>query len=178
MGLALAIKDAVRSGDLYLPQSKQHVSFWDLTRSATRWQEMKTAAFDELHQPHNPEAKAGLTHQFREASALAKQRFAFDDFAAIEDGTLQLKRYYKTAVPPLVPTLQKGINDVSIGMLRHVLHAFVREETLTAASAEIVNLNKGEYRHTLPCRIFFADLGVAWRRRRAGIRARCQNRFP
>jgi len=26
-GTALAIKDALRSGDLYLPQSKQHVSF-------------------------------------------------------------------------------------------------------------------------------------------------------
>jgi hypothetical protein len=27
--LALAIKDALRSGDLYLPKSKQHVSFWE-----------------------------------------------------------------------------------------------------------------------------------------------------
>lgn len=33
MGLALAMKDALRSGDLYLPQSKQHVSFWDLMRA-------------------------------------------------------------------------------------------------------------------------------------------------
>ena len=33
MGLALAIKDALRSGDLYLPQSKQHVSFWDLMQA-------------------------------------------------------------------------------------------------------------------------------------------------
>jgi hypothetical protein len=27
MGLVLAMKDTLRSGDLYLPQSKQHVSF-------------------------------------------------------------------------------------------------------------------------------------------------------
>ena len=33
MGLALAVKDAFRSGDLYLPQSKHHVSFWDLMLS-------------------------------------------------------------------------------------------------------------------------------------------------
>ena len=45
MGLALAIKDALRSGDLYLPQSKQHVSFWDLTLSDTRWQEVRTVRF-------------------------------------------------------------------------------------------------------------------------------------
>ena len=31
MGLAITIKDALRSGDLYLPESKQHVSFWGLS---------------------------------------------------------------------------------------------------------------------------------------------------
>jgi hypothetical protein len=43
-GLALAIKDALRSGDLYLPQSKHHVSFWELTLSEPRWQEVQPSA--------------------------------------------------------------------------------------------------------------------------------------
>src|SRR5207248_11694310 len=30
IGVAIAIKDALRSGDLYLPESKKHVSFWNL----------------------------------------------------------------------------------------------------------------------------------------------------
>jgi TnpA family transposase len=208
MGLALAIKDALRSGDLYLPQSKQHVSFWDLTLSETRWQEVRTSAFDDLQQPQKHEAKAVLTQQFHEASDLAKKRFAFDDFAEIQDGTLKLKRYDKIALPPSVPILQKGIEsrspsirieqllmevdrltgfsrhftpvqghqsrpphfyktlmaalisqatnlgvvsmsasvkDITVDMLRHVLHDFVREETLTAANAEIVNRH-----HELP----------------------------
>ena len=100
MGLALAIKDALRSGDLYLPQSKQHVSFWDLTLSDTRWQEVRTSAFDDLQQPQKHEAKAVLTQQFHEASDLAKQRFAFDDFAEIQDGKLKLKRDDKVACRP------------------------------------------------------------------------------
>ena len=104
------IKDALRSGDLYLPQSKHHVSFWDLTLSDTRWQEVKTSACDDLQQPHKHEAKAVLTQQFHEASDLAKQRFACDDFAAIEDGKLKLKRDDRIAVPPAVTTLQKVIN--------------------------------------------------------------------
>lgn len=208
MGLALAIKDALRSGDLYLPQSKQHVSFWDLTLNDTRWQEEKTTAFDDLQQPQKHEAKAVLTEQFHEASDLAKKRFEFDDFAEIEDGKLKLKRYDKIALPPSVTTLQKVINsrlplirieqllmevdhltgfsrhftpvqghqsrpaqfyktlmaalisqatnlgvvsmsasvkDTTVDMLRHVLHDFVREETLTAANAEIVNRH-----HDLP----------------------------
>ena len=208
MGLALAIKDALRSGDLYLPQSKHHVSFWDLTLSDTRWQEVKTSACDTLQQPHKQEVKAVLTQQFHEASALAKQRFACDDFATIEDGKLKLKRDDKIIVPPAVTTLQKVINarlplvrieqllmevdrltgfsrhftpvqghqarpphfyktlmaalisqatnlgvvamrasvqGLSVDMLRHVLQDFVREDTLTAANAEIVNRH-----HALP----------------------------
>jgi TnpA family transposase len=208
MGLALAIKDALRSGDLYLPQSKQHVSFWDLTLSETHWQEVRTSAFDDLQQPQKHEARAVLTQQFHEASDLAKKRFAFDDFAEIQDGKLKLKRYDKIALPPSVPILQKviesrlpsirieqllmevdrltgfsrhftpvqghqsrpphfyktlmaalisqatnlgvvsmsaSVKDITVDMLRHVLHDFVREETLTAANAEIVNRH-----HELP----------------------------
>ena len=208
MGLALAIKDALRSGDLYLPQSRHHVSFWDLTLSDTRWQEVRLSSFDTLQQPQQHEAKAVLTQQFHEASDLAKQRLAFDDFAAIQDGKLKLKRDDKVALPPSVTTLQQVINarlplirieqllmevdhltgfsrhftplqghssrpphvyktllaalisqatnlgvvsmsasvkGISVDMLRHVLHDFVREETLTAASAEIVNRH-----HALP----------------------------
>ena len=111
MGLALAIKDALRSGDLYLPQSKHHVSFWDLTLSDTRWQEVRTASFDDLQQPQKPEAKAVLTQQFHEASDLAKHRFAFDDFAAIQDGKLKLKRDDKVALPPSVTTLRRPFSS-------------------------------------------------------------------
>jgi len=208
MGLAWATKDSLRSGHLYLPQSKQHVSFWDLTLSETRWQEVRTVAFTELQQSQKHEAKAVLTQQFHEASDRAKKRFEFDDFAEIQDGKLKLKRYDKIALPPSVAILQKVINsrlplirieqllmevdqltgfsrhftpvqghqsrpphfyktlmaalisqatnlgvvsmsasvkDITVDMLRHVLHDFVREETLTAASAEIVNRH-----HELP----------------------------
>jgi TnpA family transposase len=208
MGLALAIKDALRSGDLYLPQSKQHVSFWDLTLSETRWQQARASSFAELQQPHKHEAKAVLTQQFHEANDLARKRFAFDDFAEIQNGKLKLKRYDRVALPPSVAALQKviearlpsiqieqllmevdrltgfsrhfipvqghhsrpthfyktlmaalisqatnlgvvsmsaSVKNTTVDMLRHVLRDFVREETLNAASAEIVNRH-----HELP----------------------------
>jgi hypothetical protein len=62
-------------------------------------------------QPQKHEVKAVLTQQFHEASDLAKQRFAFDDFAEIHDGTLKLKRDDKIALPPSVTTLQKVIDS-------------------------------------------------------------------
>jgi TnpA family transposase len=208
MGLALAIKDALRSGDLYLPQSKQHVSFWDLMLSETRWQEICTVSSEELQQPKKTEVRAFLPQQFHQAVIQAKEKFPFDDFAEIQDGKLKLKRYDRIAIPPAVAILQKvidarmpsvrieqllmevdqltqfsdhftsiqetqaqpahfyrtliaalisqatnlgvvsmstSVKGTTIDMLRHVLHDFIREETLTAASTEIVNRH-----HKLP----------------------------
>ncbi len=208
MGLALALKKALRSGDLYLPQSKQHVSFWNLMLSEPRWQQMRTCSFDELQQPQKHEVKALLHRRFHDALAQAKEQFKFDDFAEIQDGQLKLKRYDKVALSASVTTLQKvidarlpsirieqllmevdrltnfsrhftpiqnhqsrprhfyrtlmaalisqatnlgvvsmsaSVKGTTVDMLRHVLHDFIREETLTAASAEIVNRH-----HELP----------------------------
>jgi len=89
MGLALAIKDALRSGDLYLPQSKQHVSFWDLMLSDSRWQELKEDAFSELMIPEKQEAKGQLTDQFHENVIKAQKQFGRDNFAKIQNGRLK-----------------------------------------------------------------------------------------
>jgi len=208
MGLALAIKDALRSGDLYLPQSKQHVSFWDLTLSETRWQEVRTSSFSELQQPQKQDAKALLTQQFNETTSLARKNFEVDNFSDIQDSKLKLKRYDKLPLPASVATLQKvidtrlpsirieqllkevdqltsftkhftpvqshqstpphfyktlmaalisqatnlgvvlmsaSVEGTSVDMLRHVMRDFIREETITAASSEIVNRH-----HELP----------------------------
>ena len=207
VSLALAIKDALRSGDLYLPQSKQHVSFWDLMLSETRWEQIRTSSFEELQQPQQHEVKTVLSQQFHDAITQAKNKFPDDNFAEIEDGKLKLKRYDKVAVPPVVATLQKVIDSrlpsirieqllmevdqlthfsrhftsiqgqskppqfyktlmaalisqatnlgvvsmsasvkgITIDMLRRVLRYFIREETLMAANAELVNQH-----HELP----------------------------
>jgi TnpA family transposase len=207
-GLALAIKDALRSGDLYLPQSKQHVSFWDFMLSSSRWQEVKAAALTELQQPPAHEAKATLATQFHATVTLATKQFSLDTFAEIQNDQLKLRRADKVMVPDAVTRLQKvidaslptirieqllmevdqltqfsqhftpiqghqarplhfyktlmaalisqatnlgvvamsaSVKDITVDMLRHVLHFFVREETLKAANAVIVNRH-----HQLP----------------------------
>ena len=208
IGLALAIKDALRSGDLYLPQSKQHLSFWDFMISETEWQTVKDTSFAELEQPSKSEVKAKLIEQFHDEVKEAKKNFKLDNFAEIHKGSLRLKRDDKSTIPDSVTKLQKAIDtslpsiriedllievdqlthftqhfapiqghnsrpkqfyktliaalisqstnlgvvamsasvkDVSVDMLRHLLHFFVRDETLNAASAEIVNRH-----HELP----------------------------
>lgn len=208
MGLALAIKDALRSGDLYLPQSKQHVSFWNFMLSDSRWQELEEASYTELQLPQKQGVKEAITEQFQKDIAVAKKQFSLDNFAHIQNGSLKLKRddtlpksdavtklqkaidasmppirieqllmdvdqlthfsqhfkpiqkhrarpkqFYKTLMAGLISqatnlglvAMSASVKDVSVDMLRHVLHVFIREETLKAASAEIVN-----HHHQLP----------------------------
>ncbi len=117
MSLALTIKDALRSGDLYLSQSKQHVSFWNLILSESRWKEMRESSYIELQQVQQYEIKATLTQQFHQSAALAEERFYIDNFAEIQDGRLKLKRDDKMALPVSVTNLQKAI-DASMPSIR------------------------------------------------------------
>src|SRR5262249_43635987 len=41
IALALALKDALRSGDIFLPDSRRHVSFWHRARSHFPGQQVK-----------------------------------------------------------------------------------------------------------------------------------------
>ena len=208
MGLAFAIKDALRSEDLYLPQSKQHVSFWNLMLSDTAWQELESSASTELHLPEKEDAKETLTQQFEEGVNTAREQFEADSFAQIRDTKLKLKRDDKLPRPDKLTKLQKAIDanmptirieqllmevdqltgftkhftpiqrhhaqpkqfyktllaaiisqatnlgvvamsasvkGVSVDMLRHILHYYIREETTKAASGELVNRH-----HQLP----------------------------
>lgn len=83
IGLALAMKDALRSRDLYLPQSRQFVSFWDLTLSNSNWNEQQEVAYQELEQPLPHEARYFLSSKYHESLSKAKGLFDGDNFAEI-----------------------------------------------------------------------------------------------
>lgn len=117
LGLAMAIKDALRSGDLYLPQSKQHVSFWDLMVNETCWKETREASYVELQQPHQKEVKKLLIQQFHQSADKAEKRFGWDDFAEIENEKLRLRHDDKAAIPVSVTNVQKAI-DASMPVIR------------------------------------------------------------
>ncbi len=207
MGLALAIKDAMRSGNLYLPQSKQHVSFWNFMLNENQWKETKETSYVELKQPQPHKIRAQLVQNFYQSIDRSKQRFEVDSFAEIQDGKLRLhrddklvfpkakiiqkaidtalptirieqllmevdqatrfsrhfipvqdhqsrpKEFYKTLLATIISqatnlgvvSMSFSVKGITVDMLRHVLQQYIREETLTAASTEIVN-----HHHLLP----------------------------
>ena len=74
-------------------------------------------------------------------------------FTPIQGHQSRPQHFYKTLMATLISqatnlgvvSMSVSVKDTTVDMLRHVLHDFVREETLTAASAEIVNRH-----HELP----------------------------
>lgn len=202
LGVAIAMKEALRSGDLFVPKSKQHASFWDMVLNQQHWQDVRETAYKDLQQPFKEDVKTSLILQFHQNIGIFQKQFELDTFAEIKNGSLKLKRDDKAEVPDSVIKLQKvidanmpsvrieqllievdrqtnftrhfipvgkhhsrpknfykslisalisqatnlgvvsmsaSVKDISIDMLRHVLQFYIREETLSAASAEIVN---------------------------------------
>ena len=65
IALAFAVRDALRSGDLYLSESRHHVSFWNLVYDANRWTEERPQAYLDLSLPSDSnEALPQLQHEF------------------------------------------------------------------------------------------------------------------
>lgn len=201
LGLAVAMKDALRSGDLFLPESKQHVSFWDLMLNRKAWHETRETSYAELEQPFKEEISGVLKLSFHRAVGEAMSAFDEDEFAVIEQGKLKFTRDDKVHIPKAVSKLQKVIDSrmpmiriedllmevdnktqfskhfrpiqqhasrpegfyrtliatlisqatnlgivsmsasvqgTTVDKMRHVLQYYIREETIKAASADIV----------------------------------------
>lgn len=209
VGLALTMRDKLRSGDLFLPQSKHHVSFWSLMLNGMQWQEQKTLALSDLALPSKAQIKHHLISEFNTAALKAKKSWGLSNFATIINGKLKLKRddkqhqnkdaiklqkaieanmpsiriekllmevdkitnfsqhfmpiqghksrpehFYKTLIAAIISqatnlgivSTSASVQGVTVDMLRHTLRYYIRDETLTNASAEIVNHH---HRHPL-----------------------------
>ncbi len=110
IGVAIAIRDATRSGDIYLPQSKKYVSFWDLVYKNDVWENTNCKAYDELNLYQDPlKAIERIKSFYHETASLALSNFGKDGFAAIKNGKLKLTKQDKLIIPEEVKDYQKII---------------------------------------------------------------------
>ena len=92
IALALALRDALRAGNLFLAESREHVSFWDLIHSDRRWREQRAQAYAGLGLPLDPTTfLGGLTTALDAAARTAARGLPHNRFAAIVNGRLKLK---------------------------------------------------------------------------------------
>lgn len=93
IALAFAVRDALRARDLYLTDSRHHVSFWNLIYDESRWNEQRQQAYVELKLP--TEADRALNHlraEFDKTLSETVQGWPQNPFARMESGELKLKR--------------------------------------------------------------------------------------
>ena len=110
ISLALAIRDALRAGNLFLAESREHVSFWNLVYDERRWQETRHEAYGRLDLPSEPQAFIGkLATALDRAARAAARGLPSNPFAAVQDGKLKLRQPDALPIPRAVRRLRETI---------------------------------------------------------------------
>ena len=108
LGLAVAVRDGLRSGDVYLPG--RHVSFANLIYDPTRWQHERDLAYTELALPQQPDDFiTRLQQAFDAAAQEAARGLPGNDFVTIRHNRLHLKRRDALELPPRLQQLRRTI---------------------------------------------------------------------
>ena len=110
ISLAFAIRNALRAGGLFLAQSRDHVSFWNLVYDEPKWQQAREQAYQRLDLP--VDGKTFLTRlgtEFDRAARAAERGMPANRFAEIRDGRLKLKRRDAMLVPRALHELRATI---------------------------------------------------------------------
>jgi TnpA family transposase len=109
--LAFAMRDALRSGGLYLAHSRQHVSFWNLVYDQERWEQEREHAYAQLALPTEADrALSRLRQELDEAAWDLRENLPRNNFANIQDGKLKLKRRDAAETPEGIQELRRLIH--------------------------------------------------------------------
>ena len=110
IALALAVRDALRSGDLYLPESRRHVSFWNLLTEEGQWTEQRESAYAALALPSEADrVLERLAREFDDVAWRTERGLGGNPFAAVREGRLHLKRPDALEIPQRVEELRRVI---------------------------------------------------------------------
>jgi hypothetical protein len=93
MALAFATRSALRAGGLFLSESREHVSFWNLIYDSRNWREHRSHAYRQLDLPASPHDFLNrLVADFERAARAAAEGLSRNPFASVRDGRLKRKR--------------------------------------------------------------------------------------
>jgi TnpA family transposase len=110
ISLAFAVRDALRAGGLFLTESRDHVSFWNLVYDDVNWQQAREQAYQRLDLPVDGQKFiAKITAEFDRAVRAAERGLPNNRFASIINGRLKLKKRDALAVSRAVRELRATI---------------------------------------------------------------------
>ena len=136
ISLALSLKDALRSGDVFLPDSRRHVSFWHLCYAEPAWQQVRASALATLGlATDGTTAIKALVQEFHDTAAKTEHAWASNPFARIEGGRLRLRRDPRQSEPEGTAALRQLVRrDRSRVRLEHLL---MKVDTLCGVSQHV-----------------------------------------
>jgi len=168
IALALAVRDALRSGDLFLPASRRHVAFWNLLMGDKQWAAAKEDAYARSPVPPRPDdALAALRARFGEAAGAAARGLPRNLFATIRNGDLRLRQ---PDALPVTPALRKLRAVVAASMAQVRVEDMLRQvdrwtgltRALTPLGGYEPRIGENAYRTLLAALIAHGtNLGVA-----------------
>lgn len=111
LALADALRESLRSGDLYLAESRHHQSFWSLVQGTPEeWIERREQAYVELKLPTEAECELDrLRASFDAAADAFANGLGENRFARIENDAIKLSRRGAVGEPPGVKDLRRVI---------------------------------------------------------------------
>jgi TnpA family transposase len=110
LSLGVAVRDGLRSGDIFLPESRRHISFANMIYDPLRWTRERDDAYIELQLPQEPnDFVSQLQHEFNDTARQAERRLSENDFATIRSGRLHVKRRDALEVTPRLRQLRRTI---------------------------------------------------------------------
>ena len=110
--LAQAVRDALRSGDLSLPHSRQHAGFWSLVLDERLWASTRATCYADLGLSDQPaEHLAQLVREIGSAATAFAGGLAANSFARIDQDQLRLRRPDALAVSTELRSLRRLIES-------------------------------------------------------------------
>jgi TnpA family transposase len=124
IALGLAVRDNLRSGDLYLAESRKHGQFWNLVYEDARWNVERELAYSRLSLPsHTDPVLQHLELEMDRVADNAQNGLANNPFASVHNGRLKLKRPDALEIPDSTKALRR-VFESSLQKVRieHLLH--------------------------------------------------------
>jgi TnpA family transposase len=92
IALGFAVRDALRSGTLYLPNSRHHQSFWNLVFNEKQWSEQRGNFFENSNlNVQSDKLFADLHTEFQTVFVNFRKTLPTNQFAVIKNGAIVLK---------------------------------------------------------------------------------------
>ena len=134
LGLAFAIRDALKSGDLFLPESRHHASFWELVNN-TQDLNPKTDQVIALE----PNLLTSLVDEFHQTAQSAVSGVENNVFINIKNGNVRFRRDEAQDQIPEVKTLSQLIES-SMPKIR-IEHLLMEIDALCGFTSELKSVD-------------------------------------